>query len=102
MKNQIKSANVEIKDLEKLGWDFSELYESVASTKGISEKKAEKWEKKNFYAKITVREDGTYWEPCAWNGNEAYEKEETGDDKQTIEDLAQLDSKGKLWDVERF
>jgi len=98
---KIKSAHVEIADLEGIGWDFSHIYESVSRAKDLTEEEAEKWEKENFHALITVSENGTtYWRPYAWEGNEAYEAEETGDDEQTVKDLKELAKADKLWDVE--
>ncbi len=92
------TAKVEIADLEKLGWEFSPTYEDVSKAKGISEEEAKIWENENYHVEIEVREDGsTFWASCSNDGNNFSDKEATGDDQQTIEDLEKLHSEGKLW-----
>jgi hypothetical protein len=102
------SANVEIKDLEKLGWEFDPTYESVAKAKDISEEEAKAWENENYHVQIKVDEDGnTTWRtvntPKANNGiDEGSDSEETGDNEQTIQDLKKLHQEGKLWNEGNF
>jgi len=94
-------ANVEIADLEKLGWEFDPTYEDVARAKGINEKDAKAWENENYFVVITVDEKGnTFWNTQSYKENNFSDREATGDDEQTIEDLKQLYNESKLWNVE--
>jgi len=101
-------ANVEIKDLEKLGWEFDPTYESVANAKDISEEEAKAWENENYHVQIKVDEDGnTLWRTVnTIKGNsgidEGSDSEETGDNEQTILDLKKLHEEGKLWNEGNF
>jgi len=94
-------ASVSIKDLEELGWEFDPTYEDVAKAKGINEQDAKAWENENYFVVITVDEKGnTFWNSQSYEGNNFSDREATGDDAQTIEDLKQLYNEGKLWNVE--
>src|SRR6056297_1935047 len=91
-------ASVSIKDLEELGWEFDPTYEEVAKAKGINEQEAKAWENENYFVVITVDEKGnTFCNTQSYEGNNFSDREATGDDKQTIEDLKQLHIEGKLW-----
>jgi hypothetical protein len=82
-------ASVEIKDLEKLGWTID----------------VEEGDEEVYHVDITVDDEGkTTW--CLTNTQKAdngiwegSDKEETGDDEQTIKDLEKLNDEGKLWNV---
>jgi hypothetical protein len=102
------SANVEIQELEKLGWEFNPTYEDVARAKDISEEEAKAFENENYHVQIKVDEDGnTLWRTVnTIKGNngidEGSDNEETGDNEQTIKDLKKLHEEGKLWNEENF
>ena len=61
-----------------------------------------------YHVEITVNEEGkTFWRYVntqkSDNGiNEGSDNEATGDDEQTLEDLKQLHSEGKLWNEKNF
>lgn len=99
---KINFARAEFSDLEELGWDFTELYESVQSAKMLdSIEDAESWEKENYHAVITVDEQGkTYWIPASHhNERQIGDRQDTGDDEKTQKDLVCLNEKNLLWDV---
>jgi hypothetical protein len=85
----------EIKDLEKLGWNWDEYHQNTADACNISLKKAEKQNRENYYVTINIKDDGYTSE--SWDGynNEYGESNHTGDDESTIQDIAHLLSKGK-------
>lgn len=95
------TARVEIEDLEKRSWDFSCLYEEVATAQEISIEAAEACQKETYCVLIEVNEDGTTtYDMCqkAHYGNECSGREDTGDDNATIADLEELYKDGLLWD----
>ena len=92
----IAAARAEFADLERVGWDFSDIYEGVAEAKGMTITAAEKWEKENYHIVVTVEADCTYYQPCHnANGNEG-DRQETGDDNKTRRDLSDLYDARKL------
>ena len=101
-------ANVEIKDLERLGWDFYPTYEDVAKAKNISEEEAKAWENENYHVQIKVDNEG-YTSFRTVNTSRADNKidegsgyEDTGDDEKTTEDLCTLYNESKLWNEGNF
>ena len=101
-------ANVEISELEKLGWEFEATYLDVAEALGIAEKEAKNYENENYHVEITVDENGKTFDRTVKtnqkiNGiDEGSDKKLTGDDFQTIEDIKKLHAEGKLWNEENF
>lgn len=95
-------ANVEMRDLMRLGWEFD--IEDTMKALNLTEKNAWDYVCQTYHIEINVDENGnTFWNYV--NSQEAgrgifegSEREATGDDKQTIEDLKQLSSQEKLWD----
>ena len=100
------TANVEITDLEKLGWTFE--YDDTANAMNISDEEAEKYVKDTYDIEITVKEEGkTFWryfdtKKAANRIDEGSDNEATGDDGQTIEDLKKLYAQGKLYNEKNF
>lgn len=84
--------SVEIKDLERLGWELN----------------VEEGNEEIYHVDITVDDEGkTTW--CLTNTEkvnngiwEGSDKEETGDDEQTIKDLEKLNNEGKLWNIKNI
>ena len=82
-------ASVDIKNLEKLGWELN----------------VKDGDEEIYHVDITVNDEGkTTW--CLTNTEKANngiwegsDNEETGDDEQTIKDLEKLYNEGDLWDV---
>ncbi len=113
-------AKAEILDLERLGWDFYDLYMDVylchqdkyraenelpkkSFDMDFTVEDAAQWEQENYHVEITVDENGsTSYAMCqhAHIGNETHGQGETGDDEKTIEDLNALLSQGLLWNIE--
>ena len=88
---------VSIEDLEVLGWDFSVIYDEVSDAMNTSRDEAEKYQKEKYKVIISLYEDQvTEYRMDA--GSEFSNNEPTGNDEQTIEDLKQLISNGKIID----
>ena len=114
--------SVDIMDLEELGWDFDDMHENVyqahqdkhkADHKGYDHtyeedhtydmNSAAEYNYENYHVVIMVNEDGEgYYYIESNSGSEFSDREATGDDKQTIKDLEELNSKGLLWDIEKI
>ena len=56
MKKQaiITQARADFEDLEKYGWEFSDIYAGVAAAQGRTIAAAESWEKENYHVIIDV------------------------------------------------
>lgn len=113
-------AKAEIIDLERLGWDFYEIYmdiylchqDNYRQENGLPKKSfdmdftvedAAEWEREHHCVEIIVNADGTTKNGMCQKpefGNDTYEKDDTGDDEKTVEDLNTLLEKGLLWDIE--
>ena len=94
-------ARVSFCDLDNLGWDFTSIYEGVAQAQGITFDEAKRYENENYYILIQVTENGGTTMTVA-KDNTSYGSEWTGDDEQTIKDLYQLHSEGKLWNITEY
>lgn len=94
------SVRVEYVDLERMGWDFSEIYENASGAMGFSLEEAEKWEKDNCHVRIFKRCDGRiFWVPSNMIVGDMGDCMETGDDNKTIGDIMVLYAESKLWDI---
>ena len=93
------SAHVEIEDLEKIGWEFSDLYEGVAAAQGLSLEDAEKWEKENYHIRLHNNGDGVMWIPSHNTAGDTGDSEDPGDSEKTEKDIQQLYADGDLWKV---
>ena len=108
MTYQIKKAHVELEDLEELGWDFDpwirsvmKAKNSVVKDKAISYEEAKKYEYENYHAEISIDSLGETFISVVKKFNTAEDCgiEHTGDNSATINDLKQLESEGKLFNV---
>jgi hypothetical protein len=104
MRNSIKttdgfSAHVEFSDLEKLGWDFSSLYQGVADCQGTSLFQAEAWEKENYHVRLFNNGNGVYWIPSHNEEGDTGDAQWPGDESQTEKDIQQLYAVGAMWEV---
>jgi len=104
MTNSIKttdrfSAHVDFADLEKLGWEFGDIYQGVADAKGISRNEAEQWEKENYHVRLYNNGQGVYWIPCHNESGDAGDGQWPGDEAQTEKDIQRLYAEGLLWEV---
>ena len=106
------SAHVDYSDLEDLGWDFTDIYESVAKAhtentgwnahNEITEEEmaeAEKWEKENYHVRFYNLGQGIYWIPSHNENGDVGDGRWSGDEEQTKIDIQQLYDKGLLWEV---
>jgi hypothetical protein len=94
------TCKAEIKDLEDLGWDFSNIYEEVADAQELSLEAAEAWEKENYCVELKFYENGGVdYLMSQKNGNEHSSYENCGDSKAAQKDLKKLIQQGKIWDV---
>ena len=98
--------SAEVADLEQLGWDFD--YQETADAMGITLEEARSYVYETYHIDITVNEDGkTFWnytnthkqEDGYWEGSD---KEPTGDDQATMNDIRHLYSQNRLWNVENL
>lgn len=102
MKKQINtttrgfSAHVDFEDLEKLGWDFSELYENVAWAKDMPIDQAEAWEKENYHVRIFNNGHGLKWIPSHNTNGDTGDCQDAGD---AHEHIVELYNSAKLWEV---
>jgi len=114
--------SVDIIDLENLGWDFDDIHADVYQAHHDKHKgnyngddhnyvedhtydmnSASEYNYQNYHVVIIVNEKGeTFWYLESNSGSEFSDREATGDDKQTIKDLEELNSKGLLWDIEKI
>lgn len=98
--------SVNVNDLIELGWNLEN--DEVATAMDISIEEANDYVEKTYHAEITVNEDmTTLWRLVntekKLNGiDEGGDNEVTGDDEQTIKDLADLTEQGKVWNVREF
>lgn len=93
------SAHVDFEDLEKLGWDFSQLYKGVAAAQGISMEEAEAWEKENYHVRLFNNGNGVKWIPSHNQYGDQGDCEDPGDDKKTEYDIQHLYNNAGLWEV---
>lgn len=93
------SAHVDFSDLEKIGWDFTDLYEGVAAAQQLSLKEAEQWEKENYHVRLYWNE-GIMWIPSHNTHGDTGDAEDPGDQAQAHKDIAELYERGLLWEVE--
>jgi hypothetical protein len=93
------SAHVDFSDLEKLGWEFSDLYESVAFARGISLEEAEEWEKKNYHVRLFNNGNGVYWISSDNKHGDTGDAQWPGDAAKTEKDIQALYASGELWEV---
>src|SRR5690606_16305252 len=88
-----------IEAMEKQGWDFSHYHNNYSERMGVSIEEAEKYNRENYEFYLDVK--GTSDNPVLNYGwynqerNEYSETEETGDDAQTIKDIAELMASGE-------
>lgn len=84
-------AYVEIPVLENIGWDFYRDYKEIAEAQNISMDEAKEYLHSHYFAVIEVDENlKTFtWEEHK-RLNEFSDKEETGDNVQTFNDLIDL------------
>lgn len=124
MENQIESidfsknikVSAEIADLENLGWNFERVYEGVflAYQNAYKSEHGEKdhtfdmnsageYEYRNYHIVIFVDENGSaFWCTQSNYENEISDREWTGEDDKTIQDIIFLNSKGLLWNIENL
>jgi hypothetical protein len=104
------SAHVEISDLEKLGWNFDDVYESVARNRrrdGMyaeplsreQMKSAEKWEKKNYHVRIYNTGKGIRYVMSHNQNGDTGEGRPCGDEKSAHEDVQKLYQNSLLWEL---
>lgn len=91
------SAHADIEDLEKLGWDFSDLYEGVALAQDLSIESAEVWEKNNYHIRFFNKGKSLRW-VVSHN-----QHGDTGDSllvpDELVESIKKLFKKSLLWEV---
>ena len=82
---------VEIADLEDIGWDFYKDYKEISKAQEISLEQAEDFLKRSYYLVIEVTDNFKTYE---WKEhkqiNEVSDKNATGDDKKTLQNLIDL------------
>jgi hypothetical protein len=91
------SVQVEIKDLEKLGWEFSDYHSNAENALRLSYKKAQKYNYNKYIAEIRINGNGTTL--VSWVNKETKEDTDwawTGDNEATISDVEYLLRKGKV------
>jgi hypothetical protein len=104
------SAHVDIEDLENLGWNFDDIYESVARAKRetgmysdeitIEEmESAEQEEKENYHIRLYNNGQGMYWIPSHNESGDVGDGQWCGDEEQTKIDIQHLYNEGLLWEV---
>ena len=92
------SLAVEIKTLDLIGWDFTDIYDEIMSQKEIDREEAEKLAYKTLTVELHV--SGTPDKPITtycvdkntdyWNGISNGLTQDTGDDTQTIKDICRI------------
>lgn len=104
------SAHCEISDLEKLGWNFDDVYEAVAKRKRESGmygspltyeeiKEAEVWEKANYHVRLYNTGQGIHYIMSHNESGDVGDGLPTGDDAGAHEDIQVLYQEQKLWEV---
>jgi len=85
----METINVEITNLEDLGWDFSYIYEEVSKAKSISYNDAVRFEKDNYYVKLYKDGNKVNYSLCQkpHYGNEEFFQGDTGDNKLACNDF---------------
>lgn len=101
----------DIQVLETEGWDFDSYHENTAEHYGITIEQARDRNYQEYQAEITIIggsvhhgtrasfDPNTIFTYVSWyncNRNENTEREETGDDKKTIEDICKLIDAGLI------
>ena len=104
------SAHVEIEDLEKFGWNFQDIYESVARSmksdgmysdelSGEDLQEAETQEKENYHVRIYNTGQGLHYIMCHNESGDVGDGRNVGDEKGADEDIQKLHAEGLLWEV---